>query len=90
MTTSDVMDIAAQALTLASKLALPILVTALAVGLLISLLQSLTQVQDVTLTFVPKLIAVGVVIVLAGDWMLTQLVSSTQLLFSRIPDLLGG
>ncbi len=89
MTTADVMDIASQALALASKLALPILVAALAVGLLVSLLQSLTQVQDVTLSFVPKLIAVAVVIVLAGNWMLTQLVSSTQLMFSQIPGLLG-
>jgi len=88
MSTADVMDIASQAIMLATKLALPILVVALAVGLLVSLLQSLTQVQDITMSFVPKLIAVAVVVILAGNWMLTELVSSTQELFSQIPGLL--
>ncbi len=88
MSTADVMDIASQAIMLATKLSLPILVVALAVGLLVSLLQSLTQVQDITLSFVPKLIAVAVVVIVAGNWMLGELVSSTEQLFSQIPGLL--
>lgn len=90
MDASAVVDIATAAMVLAAKLAMPLLLTALVVGLTVSLFQSVTQIQDVTLSFVPKLLAVAIVLVVAGNWMLSELVTTTELLYSRIPTLLGG
>lgn len=90
MDTNAVLDIAATALGLAAKLAAPALITALTVGFLISLLQSVTQIQEVTLSFVPKAIAVAVALVLCGNWMISELVMTTHALFERIPQLLAG
>lgn len=90
MDTTAVLNIGLQALILAAKLCAPILVTALVVGFAISLLQSVTQVQEVTLSFVPKAIAVGVALLVAGHWMIQETISFTQDLFARIPSLLGG
>ncbi len=90
MDTNAVIDIAAVGLELAAKLAAPALLTALAVGFLISLLQSATQIQEITLSFVPKAIAVALALVLAGNWMISELVMTTQELFARIPQLLEG
>ena len=67
-----------------------ILVTALVVGFTISLVQSVTQIQEVTLSFVPKAIAVALALVIAGHWMISEMVTFTQQLFDRIPTLLGG
>ncbi len=86
---SQVLDIAAVGLMLAAKLAAPCLVTALVLGLAISLIQSITQVQEATLAFVPKLVGVGIALMICGNWMLTELVVTTQELFARIPGLLG-
>lgn len=77
------------AMIVAAKVAGPILVISLAIGLGISLIQSVTQIQEVTLTFVPKLIGVAIVIMVAGSWMLTQLTSFTAQLFRMIPSLVG-
>jgi flagellar biosynthetic protein FliQ len=71
------------------KVALPMLMVALVVGLLISILQAVTQIQEQTLTFIPKVVAMGVVIVIAGPWMLGQIVSYTQNLYEQIPSLVG-
>ena len=62
----------------------------LAVGLSISLFQSVTQIQEVTLTFVPKLAVVALVILVAGHWMLNEIVNFTQQLFASLPRLLAG
>jgi flagellar biosynthetic protein FliQ len=88
MDTNAVLDIAAVALGLAAKLAAPALITALVVGFTVSLLQSVTQIQEVTLSFVPKAIAVALALVLAGNWMISELVVTTHELFERIPQLL--
>jgi len=72
-----------------AKVAGPILVISLAIGLGVSLLQSVTQIQEVTLTFVPKLVGVALVIVIAGNWMLNTLVEFTRQLFEMIPSLIG-
>ncbi|KAE8763394.1 flagellar biosynthetic protein FliQ [Georgenia thermotolerans] len=88
MDTNAVLDIAAVALGLAAKLAAPALVTALVVGFTVSLLQSVTQIQEVTLSFVPKAIAVAIALVIAGNWMISELVVTTHELFDRIPQLL--
>jgi flagellar biosynthetic protein FliQ len=90
MNQNAVMDIALQGLLVAAKLAAPILVTALVVGFAISLLQSITQIQEVTLSFVPKAIAVSLALIVSGQWMISEMVSFTQGLFDKIPALLGG
>jgi flagellar biosynthetic protein FliQ len=87
---SDVIDIGVQALLVAAKLSAPILITALVVGFAISLLQSITQVQEVTLSFVPKALAVAVALLVAGQWMISEIVTFTTDLYGRIPTLLGG
>ncbi|MES2093295.1 MAG: flagellar biosynthesis protein FliQ [Actinomycetota bacterium] len=90
MNQNAVMDIALQGLIVAAKLAAPILVTALVVGFAISLLQSITQIQEVTLSFVPKAIAVSLALLVSGQWMISELVTFTQGLFERLPSLLSG
>ncbi|GAB2518106.1 flagellar biosynthesis protein FliQ [Paramicrobacterium agarici] len=90
MTPEAVLDIGMQGLIIAAKLAAPLLVTALVVGFAISLLQSITQVQEVTLSFVPKAVAVAVALVIAGNWMITEMIAFTNELFDRIPQLLAG
>ena len=90
MNTNAVLDIAMSAIVIAAKLAAPILVTALVVGFAVSLVQSVTQIQEVTLSFVPKAIAVALALVIAGHWMISEMVTFTQQLFDRIPTLLGG
>ncbi len=66
------------------------LVTALVVGFSVSLVQSVTQIQEVTLSFVPKAIAAAVALLVCGHWMISELVTFTHQLFERIPALLGG
>jgi flagellar biosynthetic protein FliQ len=90
MSPEAALDLGTQALIIAAKLAAPILVTALVVGFAISLLQSITQVQEVTLSFVPKAIAVCIALVVAGNWMITEMISFTNEMFARIPTLLSG
>lgn len=87
MTDTVVLEIALAAIIVAAKLCAPILLVTLGVGFAISLLQSVTQIQEVTLTFVPKLIAVALVILLAGNWMLAEMVSFTTALYEMIPRL---
>lgn len=89
MTDSAVTEIAVQAILLATKLAGPILLVSLLIGVGVGLVQSATQVQEQTLTFVPKLVGIALVIVLAGNWMLGQLTGFTQNLFDMIPRLIG-
>ena len=88
MTDSSVIDIAVQSIILATKLAAPILGVSLAIGLFIGLIQSATQLQEQTLTFVPKLAGVALVIVITGHWMLSQITTFTVALFAMIPHLI--
>ena len=88
MTDHEVINIAVQSILLATKLAAPILIVALGIGLAIGLLQSATQIQEQTLTFVPKLAGIALVILLAGHWMLGETIAFTQSLFNMIPQLL--
>jgi flagellar biosynthetic protein FliQ len=90
MTPEAVLDIGTQGLLVAAKLAAPLLITALVVGFAISLLQSITQVQEVTLSFVPKIVAVGIALLIAGNWMISEIVQFTHTMFDRIPQLLSG
>jgi len=84
---ATVIDIIGQALVVASKLAGPILGVCLTVGVVVAFLQTITQIQEMTLTFVPKLIGVSMVIVLGGHWMLRQVVTWVQELWGMIPGL---
>ena len=90
MDRNAVLDIGLDALILAAKLSAPVLVTALVVGFAVSLLQSVTQIQEVTLSFVPKAIAVAIALLVTGHWMISETVSFTTELFARIPMLLRG
>lgn len=90
MNPNEVLDIGTQALLLAGKLCAPVLITALVVGFAVSLLQSITQIQEVTLSFVPKALAVAVALLVAGHWMISETVAFTHEIFERIPSLLGG
>ena len=89
MTDTAVIQIAMNTMMITAKLAMPILIVSLAIGVGISLIQSVTQVQEYTLTFVPKLAGIAVVVLVAGSWMLHEMVSFTQDLFASLPNLLG-
>jgi flagellar biosynthetic protein FliQ len=89
MNDTAIIQIALQAMIVTAKLAMPILVVTLAIGVGISVVQSVTQVQEFTLTFVPKMIGVGVVLLLGGNWMLNEMVNFTRTLFvDTLPQLL--
>lgn len=90
MTDTDVVHLALQTILVATKLAAPVLLTSLAIGLGISMLQSVTQIQDVTLTFVPKLAGVAVVLLISGHWMLQEMVGFTRMLFDQLPAFIGS
>jgi flagellar biosynthetic protein FliQ len=89
VTDTTVINIALQTMVVALKLSAPILVTSLVIGFTISLFQSMTQIQEFTLAFVPKLVGVGVALLISGGWMLQTLVDFTQDLFAMVPTLLG-
>jgi flagellar biosynthetic protein FliQ len=89
VTDAAVIEIATNAIMISAKLAAPILIVSLGIGLGVSIMQSVTQIQEVTLTFVPKLVGVALVVVLAGHWMLREMMSFTQTLFTQLPSLLG-
>jgi len=89
VTDTDVTDIAAQTMMMAAKVAAPILLTALLVGFLISLFQAATQIQEPTLSFVPKMIAVAIALLVTGNWVLSQMITFTHSLFDMLPKLLS-
>jgi flagellar biosynthetic protein FliQ len=89
MTSDTVVSLAVQAMTVALKVSMPFLIAGLTVGLLVSIFQAVTSIQEQTLTFIPKLIVTGAVILLAGPWMIAQMVSYTQGLYTNIPSMVG-
>lgn len=88
MNDTTITEMALHAMLLTAKLGAPVLLTAMAIGLLIGMVQSATQLQEATITFVPKLFGVGLVLLLCGNWMLNSAVSYTHDLFSSLPGLL--
>ncbi len=90
MSETMILQIGLSAMIAAAKLAAPVLLTSLAVGLLVGMLQSVTQVQEATLTFVPKFVAVGLVLLLSGNWMLAEMVNFTEGLFQLIPEMISS
>lgn len=89
MNQDTVVHLALQALVVGLKVAGPVLLASLVIGLLVSIFQAITQIQELTLAFIPKIIAVGVVIAFAGPWMLDQMLSWTHDLFASIPTVAG-
>jgi flagellar biosynthetic protein FliQ len=90
MDQDTVVNLATQAMTLALKVAGPILLVGLVVGLVVSIFQAVTQIQEQSLSFIPKIVGIAVLIVLLGPWMLDQLVSYIQSLYLSIPSLVSG
>ena len=84
MTAADAIDIARESIIVSLKLGAPILLLALVVGLAVSLFQALTQIQEMTLTFVPKIVVIGGAMILLLPFMLTTLIGFTHTLFDRI------
>ena len=89
MTPETVIEIGTQAMKVTALLAAPLLLSALVVGLLIGMLQAATQINEMTLTFVPKLFVVGLVILVAGPTLLNTLLGFTIQLFESIPGMIG-
>ena len=85
-----VINVSMQAMQLAFKIAMPLLLVGLVIGLVVSVFQAVTQIQEQTLTFIPKIIGMGVVLVVAGPWMLDQIVTYTQQLYTEIPTMIEG
>ena len=84
-----VVSLAMDAITLSLKIALPMLMVGLVVGLVISVFQAVTQIQEQTLAFIPKVLALVAVIAIGGPWMLGQLEAYTQALWLAIPEMVG-
>ncbi len=89
MTDTQIVELGLEAMTISAKMCAPTLLTALVVGFAISLFQSVTQIQEATLSFVPKAGAVGAAILFTGNWMLQEMITFTTQLFERIPSLLA-
>ena len=89
MTPESVMMMGTDAMKIAVMVAAPLLLVALVTGLVISILQAATQINEMTLSFIPKIIAVFVAIIVAGPWMLNLLLDYMRTLFSNIPYIIG-
>jgi flagellar biosynthetic protein FliQ len=90
MTQDTVVSLAVSAMELALKVGAPILLVGLVIGLAVSVFQAVTQIQEQTLSFIPKVAGMAVLIVVAGPWMLGELINWTQQLYAGIPSMVGG
>ena len=89
MTQDTVMTLAAQAMWMTILLSAPLLISALIVGLVVGMFQAATQINEMTLSFIPKLGILVVALLIFGPWMLSSLVAYTQQLISSIPEMIG-
>ena len=89
MTPETVLDVGRDALWVIALLSAPLLLSALAVGLLVGMIQAATQIQEMTLTFIPKLIVLALALLICGSWMLGVLTDFTITLIQSIPELIG-
>ncbi len=85
MTSEGVMTMTYEAMVLAFTMAAPLLIVTLVVGLIVSIFQAATQINEMTLSFIPKLLAVAITLVLLGPWLISQMVDYINVLFSAIP-----
>ena len=90
MSDTTVLNLASQALVLITELAGPVLVASLAVGFVIAVFQAVTSIQEFTLTFLPKVAAIAVVLLFLGHWMLGDIVVYTEHLYNSIPQMITG
>ena len=89
MDTDVVISLATQAMSLALKISIPLLGVGLVVGVLISIIQAVTSIQEQTLSFIPKILVIGAVLAIGGPWMLDQMLTYTTNLYTNIPNLVG-
>jgi flagellar biosynthetic protein FliQ len=89
MSPETVMTVGSRALEITLMLAAPMLLVALVTGLIVGAFQAATQINEMTLSFIPKLIAISVALMIAGPWMLKLLVGYTRELFESIPSLIN-
>lgn len=89
MTPESVMTLAQQAMELTLMISAPLLLTALIIGLIVSIFQAATQINEMTLSFIPKLIGIFAMLVLSGPWMIGLLLDYVTRLFSSIPYMVG-
>ena len=89
MTPDSVIHLGQEAMRIAVLLSAPILLTALGIGLIIGMLQAATQIQEMTLSFIPKLMGMVLALGIAGSWMLHLLIDFTERLIMSIPELIG-
>ena len=89
MTPETVMTIGQRALELTMLLSAPLLLVALVIGLLVGIFQAATQINEMTLSFIPKLTGMAVALMIAGPWMLKELINYTRTLIESIPSLVG-
>jgi len=86
LTTGEVVDIASRAIWIIIECATPLLLVSLIVGLVISIFQTVTSIQEQTLTFVPKILVMFLMIILTGDWILSNILAFIQELWSKFGD----
>jgi flagellar biosynthetic protein FliQ len=89
MTPETVMTIGTHALQVTLLLSAPLLIVALALGLIVGIFQAATQINEMTLSFIPKLLGMAATVVIAGPWMLKVMMDYTRDLFESIPGLIG-
>ena len=89
MTPETIMTIGQRALEITMMLAAPLLLAALTIGLLVGVFQAATQINEMTLSFIPKLVGMALTLLIAGSWMLKVIVGYTRELFESIPGLIG-
>ncbi len=89
MTTGDVVDIASEAIWLIIKCSAPMLIVSLIVGLIISIFQTVTSIQEQTLTFVPKILSMFITLIICGDWILNNILNFIVDLFGRFGNFVG-
>ena len=87
MDEATVTTIASQAMAVTFKVSAPVLIAALTVGVIVSVLQAATQIQEMTLTFVPKVLAIAAVLLFAGPWMMRTMTGFARQLFAMLPAL---
>lgn len=89
MTPDVVLEVGQQALKVTALLAAPMLLSVLVIGLIVGMFQTVTSIQEMTLSFIPKLIVLALVLALAGPWMLTLMTDFMRQIFEDIPHLIG-
>ena len=89
MNQDTVIHLAMQALIVALKVSMPFLLAGLVVGLAVSVFQAVTQIQEQTLSFIPKILVTGAVMAIGGPWMLGQMIAYTEALYTSIPSMVG-